>query len=68
MLLSGNAALIGGNSTKPGSTYYALINAALSRSLISKRGTVSWLAEIARDRPNQGRWRTGLLIRRVPGP
>ena len=30
MLLSSNVALIGGNSTKPGSSYYALIKAVLS--------------------------------------
>ena len=30
MLLSSNVALIGGNPTKPGSSYYALIKAALS--------------------------------------
>ena len=33
MLLSSNVALIGGNSTKPGSSYYALIKAVLSRYL-----------------------------------
>ena len=30
MLLSSNAAVVGGNSTKPGSSYYALIKAVLS--------------------------------------
>ena len=30
MLLSSNVALIGGNSIKPGSSYYALIKAVLS--------------------------------------
>ena len=30
VLLSSNVALIGGNSTKPGSSYYALIKAVLS--------------------------------------
>ena len=30
MLLSSNVALFGGNSTKPGSSYYALIKAVLS--------------------------------------
>ena len=30
MLLSSNVALIGGNSTKPGSSYYALTKAVLS--------------------------------------
>ena len=32
MLLSGDVALIGGNSTNPGSSYYALIKAVLSLS------------------------------------
>ena len=34
VLLSGNGAVIGGDSTKPGSSYYALIKAVLPLSFV----------------------------------
>ena len=42
VLLSGNAALIGWNSTKPGSIHYALIKADLSRSPSYNRVLLLW--------------------------
>ena len=43
MLLSSNVALIGGNSTKPGSSYYALIKAVLSLAAVAPLWTYEYV-------------------------
>ena len=51
-LLSSNVALIGGNSTKPGSGYYALIKAALSLRDVA-RVITRQLKLFCRNNPSQ---------------
>ena len=48
MLLSSNVALFGGNSTKPGSSYYALIKAVLLYK-DAYRATPLWRAKEVQD-------------------